>query len=208
MHEIPKTDCWSLGILAITLILSSRSILRFDDHAMLDENDHFNPSVTDTVFHLLDSSKPWFRDWMDMVGNGMGYAPAIVEQALKLVIFCKSLIAVTDGETVAYDMVFRGSALHKNIIDCYSRTGNTIYEDYRRNTSHPFEMAIITVRSVCLRECPRIWSVIIKCLKWHTSVRCSFKEALVELGWKVPRVIDPDMPPLPIPERMTEVTGK
>ena len=224
-ENIPKSDCWSMGILAITLVLTSRKVAKFDDHKMLDENDHFNPAVTDTVFHLLDSTQPWFVKWMndaklylDMCRRifycdpttkesiQMNYALPVIEQALKFLIFCESIKAVFGSLCVGSMDYLKKSRLFDTITTQVVH-GRGLYEDYLVNTSHPYEMALITVRSVCQKHCPHVLSVIQGCLRSDPRERYSFEEVLSELGWNVKPETMPAIVPT-VPDLMDEVKGE
>lgn len=216
-ENIPRSDCWSMGILAITLVLTSRKVATFDDRIVLDENDHFNPAITDTIFHLLDTTQPWFVCWMNLVGDrrdGLGYvkdfyAPAIIEQALKLVIFSGSLQEVFGTPSLGLRDDFLTSSLFSAINSQRSLLeGRRLYDDYLANTSHPYEMALITVKSVCMKQCPHVLLVIQGCLRWYPVARYSFEEVLSKLGWNV-KSSDPvsDVNPV-VPDLMDEVKGE
>jgi len=88
-------DIWAVGTLMATCALTGEPLA----HAVLDADEafyitddqgRFNPRRTDTVYHLLSRSTPWFAKAVAALTKESGLDPEFIEQAIRLLLWTRA----------------------------------------------------------------------------------------------------------------------
>lgn len=143
------SDVWSIGTIMSTMALSGRAAPVSPGERAPVANEHgcFSPLFTDSLYHMLPRSRPWFVSLVDEMVCRSGLDPEWIIQGARLFLWTRALYIRTPGDPgrITYRLPtnrelpgIEQTPLHAiltiygdKLIKCYDNDGFETYERIR-----------------------------------------------------------------------------